>query len=137
MNFATDIRKPLIDAIAPIIVGYSVPAENQTFTPPTNQNWIAIKFDYGDSLVFTLGDDGQDERDGFMQVDFNWLPGKLDGEMHGLIEQIDAVFKIGATFISAGGVVTRIAGKRLSGGFRGGNYFVTPLRIFFTTHSNR
>ncbi len=68
-----DLEKALLTAVNSCGLGMSIAQENAPFDKPTNGNpWAAVFILSNQPSVKTLGDGGEDEHDGILQIDLNY-----------------------------------------------------------------
>ena len=53
-------------------IGLPIAFENENFTPPVGEPWAAVFIIPNQPSVATLGDAGDDEHDGIVQIDLNY-----------------------------------------------------------------
>jgi len=137
MNYLIDIRKPLIDAfIAVVGTTYEIEYENAGFEAPADDNYLSVYFVTNDTTAASLGDNGLNETDGFLQIDLNWQPETGEYDQSVLIAQLATAFKIGRAFVS-NDVTTKIRSFRSVPGRKVNNYWRMSASIIWYSFSNR
>lgn len=109
---------------------------NILFTPPAAAAWAIVTFLPAQAEVATLGDAGQDELNGLLQVDLNYPMGSGEKDASDKFEAIRALFKPGASFTYSGQVV-RIRSCGRTHGRVVNNFFRITASIFFYAYINR
>lgn len=136
MNPFADIRSPLIVLLAANVGTIPIAGENLGATPPVNAPWIATFFDLNDTIVDTLGDDGDNATTGIFQIDLNWPMMTGDSEQGLLIAQLYSVFRIGSTILQ-NGVTTRIVSFRTTAGRKVDEYWRISVTVTWSASSKR
>lgn len=101
----TNIKATLVNAY--VTGGFGMPTayENKHFTPDNDSAWAAVSIVPNQPSVATLGDDGTDNHDGFLQIDLNYPLNGGDGAVLAKADEIRAYFKAGARFRYGGQTV--------------------------------
>lgn len=99
-------HQALVGAVNAALAGWQVEHENAEFTKPTQDRWAKVTFVPTTPSVHTLSRDGEDEVDGFMQVDLNYPQNTGDGAARADFEELRAAFPAGASYASGGQTVT-------------------------------
>lgn len=75
------LRAALVKAVADSPLGLPLAAQNVAFAKPTDgvTPWAAVYYMPNDPSVATLGEDGEDQIDGLLQVDLNYPLGQGEG----------------------------------------------------------
>lgn len=95
-----DIDGALIQAYVDLGLGLDTAYEGQEFTPPDDgSDWAAVFILPATSDFFTLGENGEDQHLGLMQIDFNTPHGKGREALVDYAEQIRAEFIGGKGYI--------------------------------------
>lgn len=94
---------------------YKTAWENVAFTPPTGTPWFAFHFVPAASKIVTLGPNGKDEENGFVQIDIN-VPA-LDGEgrLRSLYARLKTCFPSASSLIYAQQSVSILSVSRSGG----------------------
>jgi hypothetical protein len=110
--------------------------ENVTFDPPNAEPWAKLTFMPTQPSVATLGDAGQDEVLGFLQIDLNYPKDSGTQAARLKFEAIRNVLKAGAKF-SYGSEVVTIRSCGCSQGRIVNNYYRVSVTVNFYSHINR
>lgn len=97
--------------------------ENRDFTKPNAAPWAAVYFVPGRPAASSLGDDGLDEYDGFLQIDLNYVRNEGRSQSRTHYDILRESFKAGAAHSHGGQLVTSIAcemsqGREVDGWYR-------------------
>lgn len=110
--------------------------ENKQFTPPADAPWASVFFLPNNPSVATLGPDGTDEVDGFLQVDLNYPPDTGTADIDAKYDAMRLVFPAGARFTYSGTeVIIKSCGR--SQGRVVGSFYRVSATIMFYSHINR
>lgn len=134
----TNVRAALVAAFRTgnFFADTKVAWENVPFTPPTGEPWAAFYFVPSQPSVATLGPNGQDHLDGFVQIDLNFPTGKGEKDSFAKYEAIKNSFTAGSYLIYQGQVVT-IKSCGRSPGRVVNNVYKVIVTIYFYAHINR
>ena len=117
------IKATLINAY--VSGGFSVPTayENRHFTPDNTKPWASVYILPSQPSVATLGHNGFDRHDGFLQIDLNYPAGSGDGDILTKADEIAAHFQAGKYFNHLGQSVAirstgRSQGRQIEGMFQ-------------------
>lgn len=137
MNYLTDVRKPLIEAFLDVVGStYPIQYENAAFVKPENAPYLAVFFATNDTTPASLGDDGQNETDGYLQIDLNWLPETGEFDQAELISELSDEFVIGRRFL-VDDVETKILSFKSVPGRKIDNYWRMSASIGWQSYSKR
>jgi hypothetical protein len=100
-----NIRSALAQAFQSGGFGLPVVYENAPRSTQANAPWAEFFFIPNQPVVRTLGDQGQDEHTGIVQINLNYPLHEGPGRVLQKADQIRAVFKAGAAFTHTGQVV--------------------------------
>lgn len=98
---------------------------------PNNDKWAALSIVPTDTSPIGLGDCGDDEHLGFMQIELNYPVDSGENLILAKWEEIRAYFKAGRSFVSGSQSVTIRSCGRSSGRIEGQNYRITVSVYFF------
>jgi hypothetical protein len=110
--------------------------ENMPFDPPKDEPWAQIFFVPNQPSVATLGSDGEDETDGFVQINLNYPQGNGTQAIEAKFDAIRNVFTAGARFSYSGDVAVIRSCGRSQGRVVNGSYQIV-VTIMFYAHINR
>lgn len=110
--------------------------ENMDFRPPAGSAWAAFHFVPTQPEVYTLGESGRDQMDGFVQIDLSF---PLNAGPAAALQKADSIrqtFKAGSKFQSGGQtVVVRSCGHNQGRILE--NCYRIEVTIFFYAHITR
>lgn len=109
--------------------------ENKKFDPPANP-WARFTYIPNQPEVATLGDEGQDELTGILQIDLNYPQDNGLKDVSDKYESIRTIFAPGNIFTHAGQWV-RISSCGRSHGRIVDNYYRVTITIMFYAYINR
>ena len=93
-----DIKSALIQEVNGQVTGVPIIYPNSKAKPPASGKWVYVTFNPSDTIPVTAFQ-GQDQHEGFMQVDFN-IPIDLgDGEILEDASNLQAYFTAGKYFM--------------------------------------
>jgi hypothetical protein len=126
MSAAFDkLSKALIQgAVDALPAGFPLAGENLPFDKPTDgSRWGAVFVFHNPPSPATLGDEGEDAHDGFMQIDLNHKALSGDAASNALADQVAAYFKAGRPLVNGGVKATvvscgRSRGREVDGWYR-------------------
>ena len=110
--------------------------ENRDFTKPNGSPWAAVYFVPADPVVSSLGDDGLDEYDGFLQIDLNYVRNEGRGQSRIHYDILREHFKPGSSHSYAGQLVTSTSCAMTQGREVDGWYRVS-VSCFFRAYVSR
>lgn len=105
---------------------------NVTFTPPAAQPWMAFMFGQNDESIATLGPDGYDELNGFIQIDVNYPVGGGEKDSRQTINLLRTCFK--PQVIQYDGQSVTILSRGANGGREQNGFFSIPFTVRFRSH---
>jgi hypothetical protein len=111
-------------------------ADGSEFVPPTDALWAAINNVIGQSVVATLGDSGDDNTTGYLQITLN---APINAGMGGINEKRELIrkaFRLGKVFVFNDQEV-RIVYMKLSPVFRNGIYATGVIQLFWSAFIRR
>jgi hypothetical protein len=119
----TNIKGALVSAYVAGAFGLPTAHENKIFKPVTGTPWASLFVVPNQPSVGTLGDAGEDNHDGFLQIDLNYPLNKGDGEALSKSDEMRDYFKAGSRHVHSGQVVTvtncgRSIGRQVDGWYR-------------------
>jgi hypothetical protein len=100
------VQEALVAASVAALSGMPTEYENVTFTKPTDAKWAKLSFVPNSPSVDTLGENGEDMVDGFLQIDINYPQNAGDSEARSDFEEIRAAFPAGRHYASGDQPVT-------------------------------
>ncbi len=126
MSAAFDkLSKALLQgAVNALPIGFPLAGEGLPFDKPTDgSRWGAAFVFHNQPSPVTLGDDGEDGHDGFLQIDLNHKALSGDGASNILADQVAAYFKAGRPLVNGGVTATvvscgRSRGREVDGWYR-------------------
>lgn len=131
-----DVQTALTAAAVAALSGIPTEYENGQFTKPTRDKWAKLSFLPNVPSVVTLGDEGQDEADGILQIDLNYPQGTGDAEARADFEELRAAFPAGTYYTSDGqSVMVMNCGR--SQGRLVDQWFRVSTTIYWTAHIPR
>jgi hypothetical protein len=123
-----DIRKLLMGQIE--LLNFTVAFENKAFNGADADEYIELSYMPNPPVGVTLGDDGEDEVDGYLQITIHTPLGKGAGRAAEIAETIRSHFYIGRSFVTGGTSVT-IMKNGPKPGFKGEKTWATPFILAF------
>jgi hypothetical protein len=99
--------------------------------PPSGQPWAYLTQTTADIAPMGLGDQGDDEHKGFMQIDLNYPLDIGEGLILAKFDAIKSYFKAGRSFVSGGQVVIIRSCGRSSGRVVEQNYRISVSVYWF------
>jgi hypothetical protein len=105
-----------------------IEGENQQFNRPTNSTWAVLSFVPNQPSVETLGNQGQDYVNGFVQIDLHYPDASGDAQARADFETVRGFFKAGFRFTDSGQQVIILNCGR-SQGRASGNWYVVSITI--------
>lgn len=100
------VRAAMMSGYATANLGLVSAHENVKFTQPVNSLWAEVFYMPGVPTMASLGAEGEDDLQGYLQVNINAPLGKGSGAAMAKAEQLRAFFYGGRTFIYQGQPVT-------------------------------
>lgn len=110
--------------------------ENLPFVPPSSGPWCGFVFVPAQPTIATLGPNGYDSQDGFLQLDLNYPPGNGDKAVGDKYDTIKEAFTAG-TKLSYQGQEVSIRSCGRSQGRLVGAYWRVSVTIFFYAQIQR
>lgn len=90
-----DIEKALITKLESLNLGIELFYENYKVTPPNKQPYAIVNVSHDQPFVATIGDGGEDNHDGFLQILLKYPLGKGAGDAKEMADTICSQFKAG------------------------------------------
>lgn len=90
------VQRALMEKMTTVLEGVPTAFENQPFVPPEGKHWAQVHFVPNLPVIETLGDQGQDLVNGFVQVDLNYPPGTGSAQARQDFERIRAALPGGS-----------------------------------------
>ena len=120
---ANIVRQQLIEAFQAVDLGWPVRWENVAFQEPENDYWCAVGFWPSEPEVVTLGNEGQEEMQGWLQVDLNAPANNGESVLLEAYDKLRAMFTPGISFLDSGVTTTilscgRSPGRRVDENYR-------------------
>lgn len=121
-----------------LIPGAPVGNPNAELTPEQKGEdlWYQSFVVPAESTPVTLGEGGEDNNPGFMQIDVNYPRGKGDGPLLQKVDQIANAFPAGKD-LQENETVVRITGCSVTPGRYVGGYYRVSITVNYYTRSNR
>lgn len=110
--------------------------ENRDFTKPNGLPWASVYFVPADPVVSSLGDDGLDEYDGFLQIDLNYVRNEGRAMSRAHYDILREHFKPGAGHEYAGQLVTS-TGCAMTQGREVDGWYRVSVSCFFRAYISR
>jgi hypothetical protein len=130
-----NIRAALVDAYESLNLELETAHENRPFTPGADP-WAALFVVPNAPAVATLGDGGEDEHSGFMQIDLNFPQHTGTSEVLAAADEIRAYFVAGRRLIYEGQeVLIRSSGR--SAGLNVNGWYRVSMTVFWTARTIR
>jgi hypothetical protein len=114
----------------------SISWENRVFNPVGKTPWAAVFVVPNTPQPVTLGNQGTDRGDGFMQIDLNIPFNTGDSVLRTWEDAARAFFIVGSTF-TQGGQIVRVLSCGMSQGRKVDNWFRKSLTIAYRTDFQR
>ena len=96
------IKQALVQSYVDGSFGLSTAYENRTFEPTKGTPWASVMVERVDGSAVTLGDSGEDNHAGYMQIDLNYPTNEGDGDILAKLEALRAYYTPGTSFTSSG-----------------------------------
>lgn len=110
--------------------------ENKKFNPPAGKPWAKLTFVPVQPVVATLGLEGRDRIQGFMQVDLNYLEDIGEAAILAKFEELRNTFTVGKRFAyDTDEVVIQSCGR--SQGRIVNNYYRISVTVYFYSDIKR
>jgi len=124
------VRSALVQGFTDAALGFPFASENKKFTPPANAPWCELFYFPGEPVMATLGANGMDQIDGYLQVNIN-VP--LDSGTGVAMAKADILrdYFFGGRTLTYGGQEVRIKAAGTKPGFPTDKAFKTPTVIQF------
>jgi len=120
-----DIRAALVQGYVDANVGLATAHENEPFVTPSGTPWAKVTVVAADRYPVTLGDQGEDQHDGFMQVDLSYPTDSGTYDVLTKAGVLEVYFKAGRKLTYNGQAVTVLGASRSSGRYVDGWYRVS------------
>lgn len=114
---SSKVRSALVKMLqdSNLLLATATAFENVSFTPPSSGLWYSVFYVPNVPAVSTLGDDGEDEVTGFLQIDINAPLGTGEKATNDKVDALRNVFTAGARAIYQGQEVVVVSCGRSSG----------------------
>lgn len=138
MSNYLDIEKALIKAYNDLALGLptSYPAAELDDKQKPDGLWAAVHNIRGSSQPVTLGDQGEDNHPGFMQIDLNYPKNKGSGDLLAKADEILSAFPAGRS-LAYNSQEVKVLGTSLSPGRYVGGYYRISLTINYYARTQR
>lgn len=93
-----EINAALVTAVQGAALGVPIGWESKEFKPPAGQPYATVKNFPADKNVHSLGDRGEDNYSGFLQINVHVPENDGTSNLNKLSDKIDAHFKLGRVF---------------------------------------
>ena len=131
------IEKTLFDKVRELAGTMPLDLPNYPLTAyPDNELWIAAHNLRGESVPVTLGDTGEDNHKGILQIDFNDSKNSGSGRILKKLDLIANFFTVGRV-LRYNDIKITIRSCSASAGRTVGNYYRVSLSIEYATRTNR
>lgn len=128
---ANAIEQSLMKMAKEALAGKTVQWPNVKFEPPTNALWFRVFYMPADRHGATLGELGEDEIDGFLQIDVNVPTNSGEKLMREELDKLEKVFIAGAKASYSTSEASILACKRSPGRDVDGFYRVSLTVDFY------
>lgn len=110
--------------------------DNVAFEPVANTPWARVAVIPSQPEVTSLGVNGYDEHNGYLQVDLFYPMGQGTGAVHAKSDAICSLFVAGARFsYDSENVLIRSSGR--NNGRKDGGWFKVTVTVFYLAHTAR
>lgn len=128
MSRFQDIEVALIKGVKVILdansIPFGVPGIPLASEDKPDDMWVQLHHLRGESVPVTVGDDGEDNNSGILQIDLNYPEGSGSGAINNLLDTIATSFPPGHVFTSNGQNVRITRSTPGPGRYIGGYYRV-------------
>lgn len=132
------IQRALLEGLGGVNLTYPMSQPNRELSDEAKQNgtWLKVSVEMAETNVATLGDSGDDNNPGFMQVDVNVLQNTGDGDLLNISDSI-------CSFLHAGKALqfeeqtVKITGSSISGIRNVGGFARRSVTVRFYARTKR
>ena len=127
----TDIEKALIGAVRTVDAVSPIAYPNNELETKPDAVWLQIHNMRSESAPATLGDAGEDNHPGFLQIDINFPSNKGTKEVLSKADEFAAYFTAGKTLVYAAQEVKVLSCSLTQGRYVGGYYRVSLTVTYY------
>jgi hypothetical protein len=119
----TKVQKGLVTKYRATFATERTAWENKRFKPPANEPWLTYFFVPLSSVISTIGPQGYNEHQGYVQIDISIPADSGERDAHALFDKVEACFPPASAFIHEGQAisilsVTRSGGREVDGFYK-------------------